>query len=258
MSESTLYTTKDGIASLVINRPEERNSLNTEVLRGLMEGLEKAAQDPEVKVIILTGAGEKAFCAGGDLKSFQGGAFLDQHRGRGLLADLFQKMQSSAKPIIGRINGHALGGGFGLMLACDLVIASESAQLGTPEIQVGLFPMMVLTQVVRHLGPKRALELVLTGDKITAKRAEELGLINRSVPAENLDKEVNTLAEKLKALSPAVLGLGKDAYYRVLEMEFGAALDYLHSQLSINILTEDAAEGIMAFIEKRKPEWKGK
>ncbi|HYO66804.1 MAG TPA: enoyl-CoA hydratase-related protein, partial [Archangium sp.] len=215
-----------------------------------------AEADPAARVVVFTGAGEKVFCAGGDLGQLGGeGGFLATHDGRRAYARLLLRLQDLRKPTVARINGHALAGGLGLVLACDLAVAAEHAELGTPEIDVGLFPMMVMALLQRHVGRKRALEMVLTGERMPAREALALGLLNRVVPAAELDATVAGLAGKLAGKSQAILALGRRAFFTAEDMPLPAALEYLSSQLSLNVLAEDAAEGVTAFIEKRPPKW---
>ncbi|HEX8440613.1 enoyl-CoA hydratase/isomerase family protein [Archangium sp.] len=250
------YQGEGGQALLTIDRPKARNALSPEVLQGLLAALDRAEADPAVRVVVLTGAGEKVFCAGGDLGQLGGeGGFLATHEGRRVYGRLLQRLQDLRKPTVARVNGHALAGGLGLVLACDLAVAAEHAELGTPEIDVGLFPMMMMALLQRHLGRKRALEMVLTGERLPAREALALGLLNRVVPAAELDATVAGLAGKLAGKSQAVLALGRRAFFTAEDMPLPAALEYLASQLSLNVLAEDAAEGVTAFIEKRPPKW---
>jgi enoyl-CoA hydratase/carnithine racemase len=250
------YQVEGGQALLTIDRPKARNALSPEVLQGLMAALDRAEADPAARVVVLTGAGEKVFCAGGDLGQMGGeGGFLATHDGRRAYGRLLLRLQDLRKPTVARVNGHALAGGLGLVLACDLAVAAEHAEVGTPEIDVGLFPMMMMALLQRHLGRKRALEMVLTGERMPAREALALGLLNRVVPAAELDATVGALAGKLAGKSQAVLALGRRAFFTAEDMPLPAALEYLASQLSLNVLTEDAAEGVTAFIEKRPPKW---
>ena len=245
-------------ATLTIDDPDRRNPLSTEVMAGLRDALEAAGADPDVRVVVITGAGEKAFSAGGDLS----GGFVDSpialHDGRGALADLFRAMRRLGKPTVARVNGHALGGGFGLAAACDVVIAADHASLGTPEINVGLWPMMISAVLLRTMPQRAALELMLTGRRLSAEEARDLGVVSRVVPAAELDAAVDETVAALASRSPAVVKLGRDAFYAVADMDFDAALEHLQNGLTAVALTEDAAEGIAAFIEKRDPEWKGR
>jgi enoyl-CoA hydratase/carnithine racemase len=250
------YRVEGGQARLTIDREAARNALSQEVIAALRDGIARAETDPAVRVVVLTGAGEKAFCAGGDLSSMAGEGFLAMHEGRRAYGQLLLALQALKKPTIARVNGHALAGGLGLMLACDLAISTDAAMFGTPEIDVGLFPMMAMALLMRHLGRKAALELVLTGERIPAARALTLGLVNKVVPRAELDLAVGELSRTLALKSQAVLALGKRAFYAAEDLALPGAMELLASQLSINTLAEDAAEGVSAFLEKRPPNWK--
>ncbi len=245
-------------AVVTIDDPERHNPLSNEAMAGLAEAVTRAAGDETIRVVIITGAGDRAFSAGGDLS----GGFMDtpigRHGERGALADLFRNLRRCPKPTIARVNGHALGGGFGLAAACDIVIAAEGALLGTPEIRVGLWPMMI-SAVLKPLVPQKALfEMMATGRRISADEAMRLGVVSRVVPAADLDSAVDETVEALLRYSPATLALGKSAFYAIEDMDLDTALDHLHIGLTAAGTTEDAAEGIAAFIGKRDPDWKGR
>ena len=260
MSDIVLLSTlEDGIAQLTLNREERRNAINNEVLEALSAHLHAISKSDEYRVVVLTGAGEKAFCAGGDLNPAAAQAgMLAMHNDRHGFVDLLNDMRRCGKPIIARVQGHCLAGGVGLMLGCDLAIAAERATFGTPEIKRGLFPMMIMSLIFRTVGRRKGLEMVFTGDRYTAQEAAEMGLVNKAVPDDKLDEEVLTLARKIAGYSPAILKLGRDAFYTQEDMPIGKALEYLQSQLTVNSLAEDAAEGIMSFFQKRDPIWKGR
>jgi enoyl-CoA hydratase len=249
------YEIQGSQALLTLDRPKARNALSPSMVRGLLEALSRAEAAPEARVVVLTGAGERVFCAGGDLGQLGDGGFLATHEGRRSYATLLTRVQGCTKPTVARVNGHALAGGLGLVLACDLAVAAESVELGLPEVDVGLFPMMVMALLQRHVGRKRALELVMTGDRLPAREALALGFLNRVVPAAELDSAVGALAGKLAGKSQAVLALGKRAFFTAEDMPLPGALEFLASQLSLNIMAEDAAEGVTAFLEKRPPKW---
>jgi enoyl-CoA hydratase/carnithine racemase len=257
-SETVQYEIVDKVGVITLNRPDARNALSAELLTELAATLDRAASDASV-ALVLTGAGDKAFCAGADLgKAFGSDAgFLAMHEGRGEIARLFQRLQAMGKPIIGAANGAALAGGLGLLLSCDLVVAASHATFGLPEVKRGLMPYMVMAIVQRQLGHKRALELILTGESISAARAEAIGLINQ-VLGGDFRAEVVAYAAQIAKFSPAILRLGKHAFYAQSDLPFASAIDYLHSQLTLNTLSEDAAEGIAAFFQKREPQWSGK
>jgi len=242
-------------AILTLDRPHARNALSPQAIRELIAAVEQADADPQARVIVVTGAGDRAFCSGADLS---GPIAATSELGGGLpeYARLLLAIQSAKKPSVARVNGHALAGGLGVMLACDLAVAAESAQLGTPEINVGLFPMMVMALLQRHLGRKRTLELVMTGERIGARQALALGLVNQVVPFADLDQAVAALASVLAGKSQATLAIGRRAFFAAEDMPLEAALQFLGAQLSQNMLLEDAAEGVAAFFEKRTAQWK--
>ena len=246
---------EDGQALLTIDRPAARNALSPEVVQGLRAALARAEADPSVRAVVLTGAGDRVFSAGGDLAATPNG-YLAGHALRREYGALLEALSASPLPTIARVNGHALGGGLGLVLACDLAVAVDSAELGTPETDVGLFPMMVLAWLQRHLGRKRALELVLTGDRLRAEEALRWGLVNRVVPRDELDAATRTLAARLAGKSRAILALGKSAFRTAEDLPLPQAVDFLAGQLSLNLGAEDAAEGVAAFLERRAPAWK--
>lgn len=249
----------DGVlATLTIDDPDRRNAMSLEMMGALVEAVNAAAVDDRVRVIVITGAGDKAFSAGGDLSGRFVDAPLQDHDMRGALADLFRSLRRCGKPVIARVNGHAIAGGFGLAAACDIVIAVEDATFGTPEIQVGLWPMMI-SAILQRLIPRRvALDLMLTGRRITAEEALRIGVVSQVVPTAELDDVVADTVARLVTSSPAVLAMGKDAFYAVEDMPLDVALDYLHTGLTAVSMTQDAAEGVAAFSEKRKPEWRGR
>ncbi|MFT3836696.1 MAG: enoyl-CoA hydratase-related protein [Myxococcaceae bacterium] len=250
------YQAEAGQARLTINREAARNALSPLVVNGLIEGLARAEADDGVRVVVLTGAGEKVFCAGGDLGGMSSDGFLSGHDSRRRYAVLLDKISTCRVPVIARVNGHALAGGLGLMLSCDLVVASETAGFGTPEIDRGLFPMMMMALLQRHLGRKRALELMLLGERLDAKKALEWGLVNQVVPAAELEAAANAMAQKVAGKSRAILALGRRAFYTTEDLPLAQAYETLANYLSLNVLAEDAAEGVTAFLEKRKPQWK--
>ena len=257
--DELLYTVESGIARVTINRPERRNAMTFDVIGELRARFRQAKADTNVRVVVLAGAGDQAFCAGADLGGMVATAgFYDAHRARGELAGLFMDMWELGKPTIARVQGFALAGGFGLALACDLVIASQSAQFGAPEINVGLWPYMVTIPMLRSMPPKKVLELSLTGRRVGAMEAAQIGFVNRVVDPDQLDAAVDELAVSLAAKSPAVMQMGRDAFYQVLDLNSREALGHLHALLTVTSMTEDAAEGVAAFAAKRAPVWKGR
>lgn len=245
-------------ATLTIDDPERRNPMSLDTMQALADAVREAAADGAVRVIVITGAGDRVFSAGGDLAGGFVDAPLADHEARGVLADLFRAMRRCGKPVVARVNGHAIAGGFGLAAACDIVIATEEATFGAPEIKVGLWPMMI-SAILQRLIPQRvALDMMLTGRRISADEAMRLGVVSRVAPAADLDAAVDETVERLAAVSPAIVALGKDAFYAVEDMPLDAALDHLHNGLTAVAMTEDAAEGVSAFVEKRQPDWRGR
>jgi enoyl-CoA hydratase/carnithine racemase len=253
-----------GIRVLTLNRPERRNALSPALTDALRRAIIDAEHDSGVRVVVLTGAGDvssskSAFCAGGDLGGgMQGDGFFAQHKERAGFAELLLAMRRLSKPLVGAINGMALGGGFGLVLACDLAVAADDADLGTPEVKRGLFPMMIAALIDEQLPRKAAMELVLLGESVRGARAVELGIVNRVVPRVDVHEAAFAMAERLAQLSGSVLALGKRAITAQREMPFEAKLAHLASQLTLNLQLDDAAEGIGAFLEKRAPTWSHK
>jgi enoyl-CoA hydratase/carnithine racemase len=254
-----LYEVRDRVAIVMLNQPEKRNPLSGGMLHDITAALQEAQRDPDVRVVILTGAGDKAFCAGADLSGFGSDATeVEKHLGRGAFVDMFVTMQQLGKPIIGCVNGHALAGGFGLALGCDMLVAADNATLGTTEINVGLWPMMIMALIIRQLPPKRCMELFMTGERISADQALEWGLVNRVVPQDQVREAAYALALTVASKSPLIMRLGRDAFYAIDGLDFESALRHLQSQLTLVTLTEDSVEGVTAFLEKREPNFKGR
>jgi len=253
------YEVVGSVARVTIDRPERRNAMSFDVMEGLRDSIAAAKADDSVRVLVLTGAGEKAFCAGADLGS---GGIADgasaAHEGRGVLAEVFRDMWALGKPTIARVRGYALAGGFGLALACDFVVAADDAQFGTPEVNVGLWPYMITVPLLRSMPPKRVLELMMTGRRVDAAEAEHIGFVTRVVPVDELDAAVDDLAATLASKSPLILRWGRESFYRTLDMDPDDALAYLQAMLTITGASEDTAEGVAAFAEKREPKWTGR
>lgn len=241
-------------ATITIDDPERRNPMSTEAMQGLADSTRRALEDPEVKVIVYTGAGDKAFSAGGDLSA----GFVDDpiglHHSRGAFADLFRLMFRGGKPTVARVNGHALAGGFGLAVACDIVVSVDDAKLGAPEINVGLWPMMISAVLGRVMPPKVALDMMMTGRLLTPQEAMAYGAVSRVVAREVLDAAVDEVVAALAAQSPAILEMGRDSFYSITN-DVDASLDRLQAGLTAVALTEDSKEGVAAFVEKRSPTW---
>jgi enoyl-CoA hydratase/carnithine racemase len=255
-ASEVLYEVDGRVATITINRPERRNALSWDVVRLLRSSFAVAKADDSVRVVVLTGAGDRAFCAGADLGGMAAGEdFLALHESRGELASLFLDMYALGKPTIARVRGYALAGGFGLALACDLVVAADDAQFGTPEIDVGLWAYMITVPLVRSMPPKKALELMMTGRRLSASEADAIGFLTRVVPVDALDDSVRELAGVLASKPPGVMKLGRDSFYDVLDRDAAGALAHLHAVLTVTTLTAESREGIAAFQEKRAPTW---
>jgi enoyl-CoA hydratase len=245
-------------ATITMDDPGRRNPLSNAAMAEMAGFVDAAAGDDAVRVIVITGAGDQAFSAGGDLTA----GFVDDplvgHDERGALAGLFRAMRSAGKPTVARVNGHALAGGFGLAAACDVVIAVDEATFGTPEIKVGLWPMMITAVLQRVMPHKAALELMMTGRRISAEEALRLGVVSRVTSRVELDAAVDLVVDSLAAMSPAILRMGRDAFFAVEDLDFDTAIGHLHGGLTAVAATEDAAEGVRAFLEKRRPHWRGR
>lgn len=245
------------VLTLVIDREERRNALNAEVIAGLRAGLDAAEADPAVRVVVITGAGSKAFCAGGDLQpQADGTPFAVDHADPvHFVAAFLLRLSECRLPVVARVNGAAVAGGFGLMCACDMAIASEDAVFGVPEVRLGLFPMMIFPAMQRVLSRRRLFELSLTGEMVGAQAALEMGVLNAVVPAAELDAAVRRLTDRLEGSSPTAIRLGKMAFRAMEDMGYRESLEYAQLMLQNMALTADAKEGLAAFNGKRSPQW---
>lgn len=253
------YTVADGVATITLDQPETRNALSDVLLDDLIAGFQTARDDDAVRCVVLTSSHERVFSAGGNLGGFAADAsIVEKHLGTERFPRLFRLIGELGKPSLCAANGHVLAGALGLALACDLIIASEDAGFGTPEINIGVFPFMIMALIYRNVPRKKASELLLLGERLTAREAQEAGIVNRVVPAAELDAAIADWAARLAAKSPVLMRLGKDAMYRQQDMAFLDALDYLRAQLSLAFSTEDIREGVTAFLEKRPPVWTGR
>ncbi len=256
-AKDLLYRVEGSTAWITINREEKRNSISADVVALFFEYLNQVEQDPLIRAVCITGAGDKAFCSGADLGNMAADAPPEKNPAKSY-AQLMKRVASFPKPTVAKVNGYCLAGGMGFMLACDIVIAKEDAQFGTPEVNVGLWPMMIGALIFRNAMKKKAMEMVLLGQKLSAKEAEAMGLVTRVVPVEKLDGEIAGILSLLAEKSPSGMRLGKEAFYAMDTMNFEDALDYLSGKLSEVAATDDAKEGLTAFLEKRKPQFKGK
>jgi enoyl-CoA hydratase/carnithine racemase len=247
------------VAVLTLNRPEQRNALSRGLMDALANELGQVAGDERVGAAVLTGAGA-CFCAGGDLKEGLGASdgFLASHQARGRFAELLSSIRTLQVPVVAAVNGDAMGGGLGLVSACDLVVADEGARLGTPEIKIGLFPHIILAALQRDVPRKHLMEMVLTGRPISAARGERLGLVNQVAAKGNAVAAAMALAAEIAAKSPAIVAMGKAGFHHIADLDFDKALAHMHGQLTLNLLTEDAMVGIQAFLSRSEPAWKGR
>jgi enoyl-CoA hydratase/carnithine racemase len=259
-SEKVTYEADDdGVATLTLNDPDTRNSLSAELLVALVAGLERARDDAEVRCVVLASSHEKVFSSGANLGGFaQEVSLVAKHEASERFLELFKLIGSLGKPTICAARGHVLAGALGIAMACDLIVASEQATFGTPEINVGAFPFMIMALIYRNVPRKKANELLLLGERLNAKEALEAHIVNRVVPAEQFDEAVSEWALKLARSSPVIMRLGKDAMRRQLDMDLDDALDYLRAQLTLAMSTDDIVEGVSAFFEKREPQWSGR
>jgi enoyl-CoA hydratase/carnithine racemase len=257
-NDSVILETRGAALWITINRPEKRNAMNADVIAGIAAGYRQAHDDANVRAIVLTGTGDKAFCAGADLAN-AGSAFAqDFSKPNGDLADLLRLSQNATKPAIARVNGVCMAGGMGLLCMTDMAVAADTAIFGLPEVKVGVFPMQVLA-LLQSIAPRRLVnEWCITGEPFDARTAQDAGLLNHIVPAVELDTKIDWLIARITEKSPTAIRRGKYAMRAIAAMSFDESIAYLESQIAILSMTEDAKEGLKAFAEKRKPVWPGK
>jgi enoyl-CoA hydratase len=259
-SEPVLYALDEaGVATITLNDPDTRNALSPQLLEGLTAALQRARSEQQARCVVLVSSHEKTFSSGANLGGFADDhSLVLKHFASERFVSVFKLIGELGKPTLCAVRGHVLAGALGIALACDLIIASENASFGTPEINVGTFPFMIMALIYRNVPRKKANELLLLGERWSAQQALDAGIVNRVVAAGEFDRAVADWAGKLASKSPVIMRLGKDAMRRQLDMPLDDALEYLRAQLSLALSTEDVVEGVSAFFEKREPQWKGR
>ncbi len=258
MSESLIKKQSGKVLSLTLNRPERRNAINDELILALTEAFSAASADPSIRAIVLTAVGDKAFCAGADLNPDSKTFGFDYAEPTTSYANLLRTARATTVPVVGRINGHCLAGGMGLLAICDMAVSSAAAKFGLPEVKVGVFPMQVAALLQTMLPARKFSEMCYTGEMISAAEALECGLVNYVVEPAELDEKVDWLVERVVARSPTAIRRGKHALNSTSGMTFEQAIAYMEAQVGLLPLTADAKEGMAAFAEKRDPVWSGK
>jgi enoyl-CoA hydratase/carnithine racemase len=252
------YDVADHVATIALDQPEKRNALSDALLDDLIAAFENARDDDEVRAVVLTSTHEKVFSAGGDLAGFSADVpLIQKHFATDRFPRLFGLIGELGKPTVCAANGHVLAGALGVALACDLIIAKEGVRFGTPEINVGIFPFMIMALIYRNVGRKKTNELLLLGEQIDAHEAERIGIVNKVVPADEFDAAVTDWATRLAAKSPLLMRLGKEAMHRQQDLALTDAIEYLHGRFTLALSTHDIQEGVKAFFEKREPVWTG-
>ncbi len=257
-SQPVLYELKGNVAWITINRAEARNALNPDVVRGVHEGIRRADADAQARIVVLTGSGDKAFCAGGDLKAGSNTFASDFSQPSTDFAQLFMASMHTTKTLVARINGHCMAGGMGLLAMCDLAVAADHALFGLPEVKIGLFPMQVDALLQRLIPRRKMVEMSLTGEPFGAQEALTMGLVNHICPREELDAKMDWFLGRLLDKAPTAQRRGKHAMETIADMSLPQAIEFMAAQLGTLALTEDGIEGLRAFNEKRPPQWTGR
>ncbi|MGV3550650.1 enoyl-CoA hydratase-related protein [Rhizobium sp.] len=253
MSDDVLIERRGPALWLILNRPDRHNALNVAMTEALVAALGRASTDPSIRAVVLTGAGERSFCSGADLK--EGARMFMSDGGANPVANVLRALQDCARPVIARINGTALAGGFGLAAGCDLAYAADHARFGLPEVRVGVFPMMIATRLLHQVPERRMRELALLGETIGAQEAVGWNIVNSAVPAAKLDAVIEDAVVKLTLAAPSALAAGKAALYDIADLDRKAALAYAERAIARLGESAEAAEGRAAFAEKRRPAW---
>lgn len=254
MDDPLLSERRGPVLWLTLNRPEAHNALNRALTAALLSAFRSASDDETLRAVVLTGAGERTFCSGADLKEDNGGMFASAG-GSNPIADVLRAIQACSKPVIARLNGSALAGGLGLVSACDLVYAADHAKFGTPEVRAGVFPMMITTNLIRQVPRRRFYEMAYLGEALSAAEAERYDIINRAVPAGELDALIENVLARLLANSPMAISAGKKALMEMQDMTAPQMLSYAELMIARLAASPEAVEGRAAFAEKRKPNW---
>lgn len=257
-SETLVLRNDEGrISNLIINRPKSYNSLSISSMEALTEQIKAVSGDPSVKVVILSGSG-KGFCAGHDLKEMRGNPEREFYEKTfNVCAKMMMSIINCPKPVIAKVHGIATAAGCQLVSTCDLAVADENTKFATPGVNIGLFCSTPMVGLSRNVTRKHAMEMLLTGEFVSAQRAYEIGLINKVVPEEELDNAAMEFATKIASKSPLTLKIGKEAFYKQLDKDMAGAYEYCSKVMVENMMARDAEEGIDAFLEKREPVWKG-
>lgn len=260
MSEEVLIEQRGAAQWITINREARRNAINEQVITDISKGIADAQADEDCRAIVLTGVGDKAFCAGADLnKTEKGFAFeVDFSNPTHYIVRLFKQITECRLPVIARVNGHVMAGGFGLLACCDMAVAADDIRFGTPESKIGLTPMMILPWMMRLIPPRKLQEMCITGEQFTAAEGLEWGVFNYIAPREQLDEKLDWLLSRVTDKSPTAMRLGKQAFNAMRDMGLRESLEYAQAMVPVMSSTEDAAEGLASFGEKRAPQWTGK